>query len=623
MTNMILLYYTLNSKELELMMKRMLKNHLLSSVVILSSVLWGGTVFADNVRNNIESFELDPVLVTATRYETRDLEIPAATEIFDQKKIEKLGANNVMEVVRNIPGFTLTASPTGNTYVGFRGVSKDNVAILVNGIPLNQDGNYDLESISTDIIDRIEVVKGGSAVLYGSNASAGVINIITNKKQGTNKVLIGWGDKNKFKGAVNVATDKLQVSYSRQQSKGRGKVYQSSPTSFYMGDNLEKDSLNLQYNITDNLLLQYMYSKKISDCSRINNGQYAPGFHSDIQYHFGQMRYSNNDMSAAVYMRSRDWKYNTTTHQKGHNIGADIQNKWLIGKVGITAGANYENENTKNTVGTDSAKRDSGAVFFMTETQIGAKTKMFLGAREAYVEESGSKFCPQFQLLQNIGENENIYLNINKSMRAPNINEQWGTATQLMNPDLKAESGWNYELGRKKKITDNDLLKLNIFHMDIDDRIYRAKDSTSGLNIYKNAEKYRNTGVELSYEKALSKKFSYNLGMSYANPQQKTITSSEWERTDFKFGLNAGIGYQLDKNSANIFANYMTGRVNGTKPMLDINMNVSHKLTDKDVLKLTIYNLLNRDDIRTGSSSGTSGALLEERNWMLTYERTF
>lgn len=88
MTNMILLYYTLNSKELELMMKRMLKNHLLSSVVILSSVLWGGTAFADNVRNNIESFELDPVLVTATRYETRDLEIPAATEIFDQKKME-------------------------------------------------------------------------------------------------------------------------------------------------------------------------------------------------------------------------------------------------------------------------------------------------------------------------------------------------------------------------------------------------------------------------------------------------------------------------------------------------------------------------------------------------------
>jgi len=607
------------------MMKNLSKRKVLSSAVILSSVLWGGTAFADNAQNNIERFELDPVLVTATRYETRDIEIPAATEIFDQEKIERLGANNVMEVVRNIPGFTLTASPTGNTYIGFRGVSKDNVAILVNGIPLNQDGNYDLESISTDIIDRIEVVKGGSAVLYGSNASAGVINIITNKKQGKTKVLAGWGDKGKFKGALNVATDKLQVSYSRQQSKGRGKVYQSNPTSFYIGDNLEKDSLNLQYNITDNLLLQYMYSKKISDCSKLNNGAYAPGFHSNIQYHFGQMRYTNNDLSAAIYMRSRDWKYNTTTHQKGHNIGADVQNKWQLGKVALTAGLNYENENTKNTVGADSAKRDSGAVFFMTETQISDKTRLFIGAREAYVEESGSKFCPQFQILQNVGYNENIYLNINRSMRAPNINEQWGTSTQFMNPELKAESGWNYELGWKKKLSAADLLKLNVFHMEIDDRIYSAKTTigTETKNIYRNANKYRNTGVELSYEKVLSKKFSYNLGMSYANPQQKTITSSEWERTDFKFGLNAGIGYQLDKTSANIFANYMSGRVNGTKPMLDINMNISHKLTDKDTLKLTVYNLLNRDDIRTGSSNGTSGALLEERNWMFTYERTF
>lgn len=98
----------------------------------------------------------------------------------------------------------------------------------------------------------------------------------------------------------------------------------------------------------------------------------------------------------------------------------------------------------------------------MTETELGAKTKLFLGAREAYVEESGSKFCPQLQILQNLRENENLYLNINKSMRAPNVNEQWGTSTQVMNPDLKAESGWNYELGWKKKFTDRDLLKLNV-----------------------------------------------------------------------------------------------------------------------------------------------------------------
>lgn len=586
--------------------------------VLCTNVLWGGTALA---QEELNEFILDPMLVTATRYEKRDVDIPAATEIYDADKIEKLGANNVMEVVRNIPGFTLTASPTGNTYVGFRGISKDNVAILINGIPLNQDGNYDLESISTDIIDRIEVVKGGSTVLYGSNASAGVINIITNKKAGKSKILVGFGDKNKFKGAVNVATDQLQLSYSRQQSRDRGYVYQSNPTSFYNGDKLKKDSLNLQFEVNDNLMLQYMHSNKVSDCSKIINGRYSPGFHSTIKYDFGQIRYNNDDLQASLYIRNRDWKYNTTTHQKGHNYGADIQDKFQLGKTELTVGANYERENTQNSSNIEEAKRDSAAIFFMTETSVSDKTKVFVGAREAYVEESGTKLCPQFQVMHALNEDDNIYINVNRSMRAPNVNEQWGTATQLMNPDLKAESGWNYELGWKKKLSDKELVKLNVFHMDIDDRIYRATHS-SGKSIYRNAEKYRNTGVELSYEKAASNKFSYNLGVSYANPEQKGV-AGDWERVDFKLGLNAGLGYNIDKTSANIFANYMAYRVNGTKPMLDITLNIKQQLSKNSALKFTVYNLLDRQDIRTGSSSGTSGALLEERNWMLSYEYTF
>lgn len=417
----------------------LMSKKMVNGAVALGCLLFAAPVMAHEALNE---YVLDPMMVTASRYEKRDVDIPAATEIYDQEKIEKLGANNVMEVVKNIPGFTLTASPTGNTYIGFRGISKDNVAILINGIPLNQDGNYDLESISSDIIDRIEVVKGGATVLYGSNASAGVINIITNKKAAKNKVLIGFGDKNKFKGAVNVATDKLQLSYSRQQSKDRGFVYKNSGASnYYTGDKLEKDSLNLQYAFSDNLSLQYMYSKKASDCSKSVNGVYQPGFHSDIKYNFGQLRYVNDDLQATVFFRNRDWKFNTSTHQKGHNYGADLQDKFKLGNTMLTVGANYENENTKNSNNIEVAKRDSAAVFFMTETEVSDKTKIFLGAREAYVEKSGSKFCPQFQVMHSLGTDDNIYLNVNRSMRAPHVNEQWGTATQLMNPDLKAENG--------------------------------------------------------------------------------------------------------------------------------------------------------------------------------------
>lgn len=598
----------------------LMSKKMVNGAVALGCMLFAAPVMAHEALNE---YVLDPMMVTAARYEKRDVDIPAATEIYDQEKIEKLGANNVMEVVKNIPGFTLTASPTGNTYIGFRGIAKDNVAILVNGIPLNQDGNYDLESISADIIDRIEVVKGGATVLYGSNASAGVINIITNKKAAKNKVLIGFGDKNKFKGAVNVATDKLQLSYSRQQSKDRGFVYKNSGASnYYTGDKLEKDSLNLQYAISDNLSLQYMYSKKVSDCSKSVNGVYKPGFHSDIKYNFGQLRYVNDDLQATVFFRNRDWKFNTSTHQKGHNYGADLQDKFKLGNTMLTVGANYENENTKNSNNIEAAKRDSAAVFFMTETEVSDKTKIFLGAREAYVEESGSKFCPQFQVMHSLGTDDNIYLNVNRSMRAPHVNEQWGTSTQLMNPDLKAENGWNYEFGWKKKLAADELFKVNLYHMDINDRIYSQRNyNDSGKNMFLNANKYRNTGVEVSYEKAASEKFSYNVGVSYGNPEQK-LAKGDWQRVDFKLGLHAGVGYNLGKTNANIYANYMAERINGVKPMLDLTLNVKQQITKNDALRFAVYNLLDRDDIRTGSSSGT-GAMLEERNWMLSYEHSF
>lgn len=598
----------------------LMSKKMVNGAVALGCMLFAAPVMAHEALNE---YVLDPMMVTAARYEKRDVDIPAATEIYDQEKIEKLGANNVMEVVKNIPGFTLTASPTGNTYIGFRGIAKDNVAILVNGIPLNQDGNYDLESISADIIDRIEVVKGGATVLYGSNASAGVINIITNKKAAKNKVLIGFGDKNKFKGAVNVATDKLQLSYSRQQSKDRGFVYKNSGASnYYTGDKLEKDSLNLQYAISDNLSLQYMYSKKVSDCSKSVNGVYKPGFHSDIKYNFGQLRYVNDDLQATVFFRNRDWKFNTSTHQKGHNYGADLQDKFKLGNTMLTVGANYENENTKNSNNIEAAKRDSAAVFFMTETEVSDKTKIFLGAREAYVEESGSKFCPQFQVMHSLGTDDNIYLNVNRSMRAPHVNEQWGTSTQLMNPDLKAENGWNYEFGWKKKLAADELFKVNLYHMDINDRIYSQRNyNGSGKNMFLNANKYRNTGVEVSYEKAASEKFSYNVGVSYGNPEQK-LAKGDWQRVDFKLGLHAGVGYNLGKTNANIYANYMAERINGVKPMLDLTLNVKQQITKNDALRFAVYNLLDRDDITTGSSSGT-GAMLEERNWMLSYEHSF
>ena len=594
--------------------------------LVLSGLLCG--IFAmgrvEAAQDDVKEFKLNPYLVTATRYETRELEIPASTEVFDSDKIARLGAVNALEVVRNIPGFTITAPPTGSTYIGFRGMAKDNVAVLVNGIPLMQDGNSDLESISTELIERIEVVKGGSAVLYGSNAAAGVVNIIT-KEKAKSKVKLSLGDNDKFNSVVNIGTDKFSINYNHEQSKDRGFIYKSR-RGYYLGDKLEKDTLNMRYNYDEHLNFQYIHTDKTADVSQINSGVISPYFHSVTKYNMGQITYNNNDLRAIMYYRDRDWVFDSTrmySNPKGHNYGIDVQNKWDLGKLDLTVGSSYEHEETKNDMDRDADKRDQAAIFFLTDTPIGERTNLILGARENYVEESGSTFCPQLQILHNIAEDSNIFLNVNRSMRAPMISEQWATDNQWYNPDLKAEKGWNYEIGWKSSLSDNEMVKFSLYHIDVDDRIYMDSATIDGIekNIYRNADKYRNTGAELSYEKILSDKYNYNLGLSYGNPEQQ-LNGGDWERVDFKLGINAGLGMTFGKTSANIFANYMAARVNGIRPMVELNMNIKHKLTENDSLQFNVYNLLDRDDIRTGSSSGT-GSLLEERNFLLTYEHLF
>ncbi len=377
------------------MKKRKMKKQAIA-VVVLLLVAQQTPVLANESSGQ---YSVDPVLVTATRYQTRDVDIPAATEIFSREKIEEMGAQNAMEVIQNIPGFTLTASPTGNTYVGFRGMAKDNVLILINGTPLNQEGNYDLESISTAAIERIEVVKGGSSVLYGTMASAGVVNIIT-KKNLTNRIVIGAGDVGQKKVATNLQAGKLGITYDHLQSLNRGKIYQSSPTAYYTGDKLNRDSLNLRYDFDKHFNLQYIYSEKTSDATQWNavTNKIMSSFHSIVAYNVGQLNYTNDNLKISVFGRNRDWKFNTTTHQQGRNYGLDIQNKWVFDNYSLIAGGYYEDEEAENLNNNVWYKnKRKSCCFCAGGTYLSKQTKLFF-APGKLLSKSGTEFCPHCNL---------------------------------------------------------------------------------------------------------------------------------------------------------------------------------------------------------------------------------
>ena len=249
------------------------------------------------------------------------------------------------------------------------------------------------------------------------------------------------------------------------------------------------------------------------------------------------------------------------------------------------------------------------------------KTKFLFGAREVFTGDSGNMFCPSFQLLYKMNNTTSTYININKSLRKPDLSKRYGTsATTLPNPDLKSEKAWTYEAGLKKQVGEHGMWKFDVYHMEISDRIYSGDVPGTSFKMNYNADKYKNTGVELSYGWTVPQGFSYNIGISSSNPKQLVKNNgSSWERAENRLSIHSDVAYNRKNTSVNLFFNYAGQRVQDTDPMFSLDMNVRQKLTENDAVSLKISNVLDRDDYR----GSTPGACMQERSWLLSYEHKF
>jgi outer membrane receptor protein involved in Fe transport len=127
------------------------------------------------------------VVVSATFGGALIPQIGSAVSIIDRQEIEDRAAENVLEIVRGVPGVEInqTARRGGIASVFIRGGESNFNAILLDGIPMNQfGGEFYLESLPSDGLDRVEVTRGPESALYGSNAMTGVINLISRKGEG-------------------------------------------------------------------------------------------------------------------------------------------------------------------------------------------------------------------------------------------------------------------------------------------------------------------------------------------------------------------------------------------------------------------------------------------------------
>ena len=128
-----------------------------------------------------QSIQMEELVVTATRTKKLHSDVPIATEVIDRKDIENSGARNIADLLSQRSGVSLQTSVEGGSVLNILGMDSRYILILIDGQPITGRFNnrVSLDQIITDRVKKIEIVKGPSSSLYGSEAMGGVINIIT------------------------------------------------------------------------------------------------------------------------------------------------------------------------------------------------------------------------------------------------------------------------------------------------------------------------------------------------------------------------------------------------------------------------------------------------------------
>jgi vitamin B12 transporter len=145
---------------------------------------------ATSDKPNGNQYQLDELVVTATKVETPAKEVGSSITVITKRQIEEQQQSTVLDVLRSVPSLDIVQSGGlgRTTSVFIRGADSEHTLVLIDGVemndPISAGRSFDFANLTTDNIDRIEILRGPQSTLYGSDAIGGVINIITKTGEG-------------------------------------------------------------------------------------------------------------------------------------------------------------------------------------------------------------------------------------------------------------------------------------------------------------------------------------------------------------------------------------------------------------------------------------------------------
>ena len=205
----------------------MKRGGLIAATLLAMLLATSGSLTAQESGNTVEEEEIEEIVVTATRIETPSEEVASSVTVITREEIENKQKTTVLEILRGVPALDVvqTGGPGGYTSIFIRGAKSEHTLVLVDGLemndPISPGRSYNFADLTTDNIERIEIVRGPQSPLYGSDAIGGVINIITRKGKGKPKFFISGegGSFNTFHERAGVSGSSRWLNYSINVSR--------------------------------------------------------------------------------------------------------------------------------------------------------------------------------------------------------------------------------------------------------------------------------------------------------------------------------------------------------------------------------------------------------------------
>ncbi|NMG18289.1 TonB-dependent receptor plug domain-containing protein [Brasilonema bromeliae] len=519
------------------------------------------------------------------------------------EEMEAQGVRTVREALRFLPGILPdgTVGTEVNALSGqfIRGSNSEQVLILLDGRPINNlgSGGFDLSEITTNNIERVEVLPGGGSTLYGSDAIGGVINIITRRP--TEKVTTQAGvtlgayglNQQTITNSGKIENISWVVGYNRTEADNNYPF--SIPEANFEGTRKNNDTLYNNFNVKleanlgkrNTLTVSSLYLSKNQgvpggvpipepqfgqgyfNSLTDNNRKYTDQVLTDLTWNSKLGGADDSLLTARVYSDFLNTRFEnrsgTLSSQRRFDneqtsYGIQTQHSWKFAKnQTLVYGFDYRNTSVRNSTFNYSTEQQTlsyddsisqGALFARYEINFTPSLSVNLGLRQDFSSlTDGSFTSPSVGARWAISDSTNFRANYIRNFRAPTLFNLYARGSTFVgNPNLKPENGDSYDIGIDQKLWDFGLLRLTFFSNTISDLI--AYNFAVPVATYENIGLVRTRGIEAALNVQLAKNVYAFANYTLNDPRIKESVNSGEKDKELRFAgadsLNLGISYE-------------------------------------------------------------------------------